>query len=156
LVTWLTERNDEQPVSSGPLRLGGDISVGSDAIAIDRLQFDVDRMTVAGRLAYTWARDDRPARLEAALTAPEIDFDRVHAVAKALLGGVAFDWPREGTLSLKITRALVAGVEAKQAEIDMRSDANGFEIARFAIADFGGATLAGQRRSADRRATCGG
>ena len=142
LVTWLTERNDEQPVSSGPLRLGGDISVGSDAIAIDRLQFDVDRMTVAGRLAYTWAHDDRPARLEAALTAPEIDFDRVHAVAKALLGGVAFDWPREGILSLKIARALVAGVEAKQAEIDMRSDANGFEIARFAIADFGGATLA--------------
>src|SRR5262249_51530736 len=71
-----------------------------------------------------------------------IDFDGVHAVAKALLGGVAFDWPREGTLSLKIARALVAGVEAKQAEIDMRSDANGFEIARFAIADFGGATLA--------------
>ena len=80
------------------------------------------------------------------LSAPEIDFDRVHAVAKAVLGETTFDWPREGALSLKIARALVVGIEAKQAEIEMRSDANGFEIARLAIADFGGATLAAKGR----------
>ena len=142
LVAWLAERSDEQAVSAAPLRLAGDIALGSDGIIIDRLNFDFDRMTAAGRLAYTWARDDRPSRLDAALTAPEIDFDRVHAVTKAILGDLAFDFPREGTLALKITRALVAGVEAKQADIDVRTDANGFEIARLAIADFGGATLA--------------
>jgi hypothetical protein len=103
-------------------------------------------MTVAGRLSYSWARDERPARVEAVLNAPEIDFDRIHAVAKAVLGETTFDWPREGALSLKIARALVAGIEAKQAEIEMRSDANGFEIARLAIADFGGATLAAKGR----------
>ncbi|HET7020241.1 MAG TPA: AsmA family protein [Xanthobacteraceae bacterium] len=142
LVGWLAERSDEQAASTGPLQLAGDIAVGSDGIIIDRLNFDVDRMTAAGRLAYTWARDDRPSRLDAALTAPEIDFDRVHAVTKAILGSLAFDFPREGTLSLKIARAFVAGVEAKQADIDVRADASGFEIARLAIADFGGATLA--------------
>lgn len=146
LVAWLTERSDEQAVSSGPLRVGGDLTIGSDAIAIDRLKFELDRMTVAGRLSYSWARDERPARLEAVLNAPEIDFDRIHAVAKAVLGETTFDWPREGSLSLKIARALVAGIEAKQAEIEMRSDANGFEIARLAIADFGGATLAAKGR----------
>jgi len=142
LVAWLTERSDEQTVSAGPLRLAGDVAVGSDAITIDRLKVEFDRMTVAGRVAYAWASDDRPARLDAALTAPEIDFDRVHAVAKAVLGETTFDWPREGALSLKIARAFVAGVEAKQADVDMRSDANGFEIERLAIADFGGTTLA--------------
>jgi len=141
LVAWLTERSDEQTVSAGPLRLGGDVTLGSDAITIDGLKLEFDRMTVAGRLAYAWASDDRPARLDAALTAPEIDFDRVHAVAKAVLGDLAFDWPREGALSLKIARAFVAGVEAKQADVNMRSDANGFEIERLAIADFGGAAL---------------
>ncbi len=146
LVAWLTERSDEQAVYSGPLRLGGDLTIGSDAIAIDRLKFELDRMTVAGRLSYSWARDERPARVEAVLNAPEIDFDRIHAVAKAVLGETTFDWPREGALSLKIARALVAGIEAKQAEIEMRSDANGFEIARLAIADFGGATLAAKGR----------
>ena len=48
---------------------------------------------------------DRPARLDAALTAPELDLDRVQLLAKAMLADTAFDWPREGTLSLKIAAA---------------------------------------------------
>ena len=99
-------------------------------------------MTVLGRFAYSWPSNDRPARLDAALTAPEIDIDRVHALAKAMLGDTEFDRPREGTLSLKIGRASVAGIEAKGADISMRLDANGLDIERLAIADFGGAALA--------------
>ena len=116
--------------------------MSSDAIAIERLKLELDRMTVDGRVAYVWASDDRPARLDAALTAPDIDLDRVHALAKAMLGDAAFDWPREGALSLKVARAAVAGVEAKNADVNMRIDANGLEIERLAIADFGGAALA--------------
>jgi AsmA family/AsmA-like C-terminal region len=142
LVAWLTGRGDEQTASVGPLRIGGDVALGSDAITLDGLKLEFDRMTVAGRLAYAWASDDRPARLDVALTAPEIDFDRVHAVAKAVLGDSTFDLPREGALSLKIARAVVAGIEAKQTDVSMRADANGFEIERLAIADFGGAGLA--------------
>ena len=142
LVAWLTGRGDEQAASVGPLRLGGDVTLGSDAITLEGLKLEFDRMTVAGRLAYAWASDDRPARLDVALTAPEIDFDRVHAVAKAVLGDSTFDLPREGALSLKIARAVVAGIEAKQTDVSMRADANGFEIERLAIADFGGAGLA--------------
>jgi hypothetical protein len=142
LVAWLTGRGDEQTASVGSLRLGGDVALGSDAITLEGLKLEFDRMTVAGRLAYAWASDDRPARLDVALTAPEIDFDRVHAVAKAVLGDSTFDLPREGALSLKIARAVVAGIEAKQTDVSMRADANGFEIERFAIADFGGAGLA--------------
>ena len=124
------------------MRLAGDVTLGNDAIAIERLKLELDRMTVAGRFAYAWASDNRPARLDAALTAPDIDLDRVHAFAKAVLGDAAFDWPREGALSLKIARAAVAGVEAKQADVNMRIDANGLEIERLSIADFGGAALA--------------
>jgi hypothetical protein len=142
LVAWLTGRGDEQTASVGPLRLGGDVALGSDAITLEGLKLEFDRMTVAGRLAYAWASDDRPARLDVALTAPEVDFDRVHAVAKAVLGDSTFDLPREGALSLKIARAVVAGIEAKQTDVSMRADANGFEIERLAIADFGGAGLA--------------
>jgi hypothetical protein len=61
---------------------------------------------------------------------PEIDLDRVNALSKALLGGAAFDWPRDVTLSLKIGRAIVAGVEAKQTDVNMRIGANGIEIER--------------------------
>ena len=77
-----------------------------------------------------------------ALTAPEIDVDRIHALGKAMFDDASFDWPREGDLSLKIARAMIAGVDAKQVDVDMRIDAGGVEIDRFAVADFGGATLA--------------
>ena len=70
LVAWLTERSEEQTAAAGPWRFGGDITLGSDAIAIERLKLELDRMTVAGRFAYAWADEDRPARLDAALTAP--------------------------------------------------------------------------------------
>jgi uncharacterized protein involved in outer membrane biogenesis len=142
LVAWLTERSDAPAVAAGALRLGGDVTLGADAITIDRLKLELDRMTVAGRLAYVWASDSRPARLDAVLTAPEIDLDRAQTVAKAVVGDTPFDWPREGALSLKIGRAVLAGVEAKRADIDMRIDANGLEIEQLAIADFGGAALA--------------
>ena len=100
-------------------------------------------MTVDGRFAYSWASSDRPARLDAALTAPEIDIDRVHALAKAILGDTEFDRPREGALSLKIDRASIAGVEAKQRRHRAcGSMPTALDIERLTIADFGGATLA--------------
>ena len=142
LLAWLTDRVDPQAVAAGSLRLSGDVVLGSETIAVDRLKAEVDRMTVLGRFAYSWNGNDRPARLDAALTAPEIDLDRVQALAKAILGDTEFDRPREGTLSLKVDRAVLAGIEAKRADISMRLDANGLGIERLTIADFGGATLA--------------
>jgi large subunit ribosomal protein L24 len=99
-------------------------------------------MSVLGRFAYSWASDDRPARLHAALNAPEIDVDRIQALAKAMLGDTKFDWPREGTLSLKADRATFAGIDAKRVDVNVRIDANGLGVERLTIADFGGATLA--------------
>jgi uncharacterized protein involved in outer membrane biogenesis len=141
-VAWLTEQSEPSAMASGPLRLGGDLTLRNDAIAIERLKLELDRMTVSGRFAYAFARDDRPARLDAALAAPDVDLDRLHAIAKAVLGDTALDWPREGTLSLKIARAALAGVEAKQVDVNTRIDANGIEIEQLALADFGGAALA--------------
>ena len=142
LVAWLTASREEQTAPAGPWRFNGDITLGSDAIAIERLKLELDRMTVTGRVAYAWADEDHPARLDAALIAPDIDLDRVNLVAKAVLGGVAFDWPRRGALSLKIGRALIAGVEAKQTDVNLRLGAHGLEIDQLAVADFGGAAFA--------------
>jgi uncharacterized protein involved in outer membrane biogenesis len=142
LVAWLTDRSDGPAVAPGAMRLVGDVTLSEEAIAVERLNLDLDRMNVAGRFAYAWGSDDRPARLDAALTAPEIDLDRVHALAKAMLGDTALAWPREGALSLKIGRASVLGVQAKQADVNLRIDANGLDIDPLMVADFGGAALA--------------
>ena len=142
LIAWLTDRTEQQAAAVGPWRLGADVTLGSDSIAIERLKLELDRLNVDGRMAYAWASDERPARLDAAITAPEIDLDRINALGKALLGDTAFDWPRDVTLSLKVGRAIVAGLEAKQTDVNMRIGANGIEIDKLAIADFAGASLA--------------
>ena len=142
LLAWLSDRSEAQTMTAGSLRISGDLSLSNAEIAIDGLEAELDRMTVAGRFGYRWASSDRPARIDAALTAPEIDIDRIQTLGKAMFGDVAFDWPREGQLSLKVARAVIAGVEAKQTDVSMRIDAHGVEIERFAIADFGNATLA--------------
>ena len=142
LIAWLTDRTEQQAAAVGPWRLGADVTLGSDSIAIEQLKLELDRLNVDGRMAYAWASDERPARLDAAITAPEIDLDRINALGKALLGDAAFDWPRDVTLSLKVGRAIVAGLEAKQTDVNMRIGANGIEIDKLAIADFAGASLA--------------
>ena len=90
-MAWLTERNEEQGAPAGPLRLAGDVTLRNDAIAIERLKLELDRMTVAGRFSYAWPKDDRPARFDATLAAPELDLDRIQVLAKAMLGDTAFD-----------------------------------------------------------------
>ena len=142
LLAWLTDRADVQSALAGPLRVAGTLTLSNDQVAVDALKAEVDRMTVAGRLDYRWAGNGRPARIDGALTAPEIDLDRVHALGKAMFDDGSLDWPREGDLSLKIARAMIAGVDAKQLDVDMRIDASGVEIDRLSVADFGGATLA--------------
>jgi uncharacterized protein involved in outer membrane biogenesis len=142
LIAWLTDRSEQQATAVGPWRLGADVTLASDSIAIERLKLELDRLNVDGRVAYAWASDERPARLDAAITAPEIDLDRINALAKALLGDATLDWPRDVTLSLKVGRAIVAGLEAKQTDVNMRIGANGIEIDKLAIADFAGASLA--------------
>jgi AsmA-like C-terminal region len=144
LFAWLADRSDAQgPGAPSPMRLGGEVSVGNDGITIDQLSFELDRMAISGRFRYAGASAGKPARLDAAFAAPEIDLDldRAHAVVKAVLGDASFDWPREGALSLAIARAAVAGVEAKDVDVRMRVEPGAIEIQRLAVADFGGAAL---------------
>jgi uncharacterized protein involved in outer membrane biogenesis len=139
---WLVDRADVQAIAPGSLRLSGDIAFGSETVAIDRLNAEIDRMTVTGSFAYSRTSNDRPARLDVALTAPEINIDRLEVLAKAILGDPEFDRPRQGDLSFKIGRASIGGIEAKQSDIKMRIDFDGLAIDQLRIADFSGAALA--------------
>ena len=55
--------------------LRGDLTLASDRIAVERLDAQFDRRDVTGRFDYVFAAGDRPARLDAALKAPELDID---------------------------------------------------------------------------------
>ena len=142
LIAWLTDRSDAQAITATSLSVDGNFKFGSDEIAVDELKAQLDRMSVAGRLSYSWANGNRPPRIEAVVSAPDIDLDRGYGLMLGLFDGTVFDWPREGLVTARIDRATLTGVEALRTNVNMRFNANGFDIERLAIGDFGGATLA--------------
>jgi hypothetical protein len=145
LIAWLTDRPEDQIIAASNLSVDGDFKLSSDEVAVDRLKAELDRMSVEGRLAYAWASTSasgqRPPRIEAAVSAPDIDLDRAYGLLQGVFDGTLFEMPREGLLSAKIDRATLAGVEARRADVNMRFDANGLNIERLGIGDFGGASL---------------
>jgi uncharacterized protein involved in outer membrane biogenesis/tetratricopeptide (TPR) repeat protein len=145
LVSWLTDRSDAL-ATTGAFRADGEVRVGPESFAIDHLKAELDRVSLEGRFAYRWPATDRPARIEAALSAPEVDFDKAYGLAQDMLagtlGGVPFEWPREGTLALNVAHSSVAGVAVQGTDVDLRFDDRTLDIERLAVADLGGASIA--------------
>lgn len=144
LVAWLEGREAgaiEGPAQ--PMRLRGDIALGSRSVAIERLRAEVDRKTVEGRLAYAWPDGSRKARLDAELNAAEFDFDGMLAFAQGALGSTAFDRPGEISLALDVGQARIAGIAAQKTAATLRLDATGLTVERLRVGDFGGVSLDG-------------
>lgn len=141
LVAWLEGASYPSTNRMKPLRARGEVTLSAERVAIDRLKAEVDRKSVEGRLAYVWASGEQPARLDADLSAAELDIDALLAFADAARAGTAFETPREVTLGVAIGRAVVAGVEARQVSAQLRRDTKGLQVERFSVADFGGASF---------------
>jgi len=141
LIAWLEGRSDAAGTAIGSLRARGDLTLGAERVAVDDLDAEVDRKAIAGRLAYVFATDQRPARLDAAVRAGEIDLDGAIAFARSALAGTTLSRPGEIALALDFGRASYAGIDARGATASLRFDANGLVVDRLAIADFGGAVL---------------
>jgi large subunit ribosomal protein L24 len=140
-VAWLTHQPEDKNTAAASLSVDGDVKLDRHGISIEHLKSEFDRMSVAGKLAYSWGDDRQAPRIEASVTAPDVDLDRAYALLRTMFEGSALERPREGSVSAKIGRATLAGVEVKGADIDMRFDAQSLNIERLAVGDFGGATV---------------
>ncbi len=146
LAAWLEGRSAVTQGDVRPLTLRGDVTLGSDKIAVERLQAAFDRKTVTGRLAYVFASGSRPAKLDAALNAPELDIDAALGFANALLAGSHIERPHDMTIAVDIGRATIAGLVARDASARVKVDGNGVEIDRLAVVDLGGAAFSASGR----------
>jgi uncharacterized protein involved in outer membrane biogenesis len=146
LIAWLEGRPEAARTAIGALRARGDVTLGAERLAVERLNAEFDRKAIAGRLAYVFATDQHPARLDAAVNAAEIDLDGAIAFANNALAGTTFERPGEIALALEFGRTTYAGVEAKGATAKLKLDASGLVIERLAFADFGGAILSASGR----------
>lgn len=146
LAAWLEGRVDVTQGDRRPLTLRGDVTLGSDKIAVERLNAAFDRKSVGGRLAYVFASGNRPAKLDAALNAPELDIDAALGFANALLAGSTIERPHDMTIAADIGRATIAGFVARDASARLQVDGNGVQIDRLAVADLGGAAFSASGR----------
>ncbi len=141
LLAWLEGRSSAARGPAGMLRASGELTLGSDRVAIDRLKAEVDRKEFGGRLVYVYPLYRQPARLELELKAAELDLDELAVLAPAILAGSKPDFPGELLLSADIDRAILAGVAAKNASLKLSYDASGVVLDRLSIGDLGGASL---------------
>jgi uncharacterized protein involved in outer membrane biogenesis len=121
-----------------PLRLRGDVAFSADRFSIERLSAEFERKTVTGRLLYSFAAGNRPARLETDLAAPELDVDAVLNFGKALLAGSSLQLPQEMLINATIGHASFAGIHARDAVARVNVDGSGLQIDRLSVADLGG------------------
>ena len=136
---WLEGRTDAAPRQSGLLRASGELSIGTQQFAVDRLKFEFDRKTIEGRIAY--AADGARPRLDAELKAGELDIDGVLAFAARRFDGSAFERPRDIALAVDIGRATLAGVDIKGVSGTFKLDPAGITFDRVRIADLADAAF---------------
>jgi uncharacterized protein involved in outer membrane biogenesis len=141
LLAWVEGRSVAAHVPVGLLRASGELTLGSERIAIDRLQAEVDKKRFGGRLVYVYPLYRQPARLELELKAAELDLDELAVLAPAMLAGSKPDFPGELLLSADIDHAILAGVAANNASLKLSYDASGLVLDRLSIGDLGGAAL---------------
>jgi uncharacterized protein involved in outer membrane biogenesis len=139
-LAWLEGRDAVQR-QAGMLRVGGELTIGTQEFAVERLKFEFDRKTIEGRFAYAAADGARPPRLDADLKAGELDVDGVLAFGRAALDGTAFERPREVSLSVDIGRASVAGIDVKGVSGTFKLDPQGLTFDRVRIADLADASF---------------
>ena len=143
LLAWLDGHNTDSSVGeTKALTANGDVTIASDRFAVDKLGATLDREKVAGRFAYVWPADNRPAKLDVDLRAAELNFDAIRTFVTSALGTQGFALPQEATLALDIGRASFAGVQAKSIVTQVKLDAGKLQIDRMSVGDLGGATLA--------------
>lgn len=141
LAAWLEGRGEVAQGDLRPLRLRGDLTLASDKIAAERLNATFGGKTVTGRLVYVFAAGGQPAKLDAALDAPELDIDAALGFGNALIAGSNIERPHNMTIAADIGRATVAGFTARDASARLKVDANGLQVDRLSVADLGGAAF---------------
>jgi large subunit ribosomal protein L24 len=146
LFAWWQGANAPGGSDLKPIKLRGDVTFGTDRIAIEALQARFDGKRVTGGLTYTYAAGKTPSKLDATINADDIDLDTAIALGKAMAVGSNVDGPQEIALKADLKRATFSGFSARDARAALTYGGDGLKIESLSVADLGGARFAAQGR----------
>lgn len=141
LVAWLEGKTETTGAAVRPMRGRGEVTLGANRIAVERLKAEIDRREIEGRLSWRFADASTPARLDADLKADNLDLDALADFSKAAFGASSLGRPKEVAVSLDIGNARLAGVDIRKVRAVLSLDANALTIERLAVDDLGGASF---------------
>jgi large subunit ribosomal protein L24 len=144
LAAWLQGRNEIAYRSQKPLRLRGNVSVGADRIAVEKLKAEIDGGAVEGRLAVS-RQGPGETRFDAALKAERLDLDSAAAFVKSLAGPQG-EWPDQAQFALDVGRATSAGQELRAFTAKFGYDPKTFTLDQLKFGDPNGVTTEGAGR----------
>jgi len=125
-----------------PVRLRGNVTFGTDRLAVAALQASFDGKRVTGALTYTYANGGVPSKLDAALAADDIDLDTAIALGKAMAAGSHVEAAQEIALKADLKHATFSGFSARDAKAAIAYGRDGLRIESLSVADLGGARFA--------------
>jgi uncharacterized protein involved in outer membrane biogenesis len=141
LFAWLEGRGEIAPSAARPLSIAGNLTLGTEKLAVDDLNASIGGDPVTGRVTYVFPSAGQGASIDAALSADKLDLDTAFAFGKAIAAGSQFELPQSATLKASVGRASFNGLSGRDAQVDLKYGPDGLGIKTFSIADLGGAQL---------------
>ena len=146
LAAWLEGRAPEAQGELKRLHLRGDVTLGSQKVAVEHLTAGFAGKTIAGRLVYVFPANGQPSKLDAALNAPELDIDAAVGFGRAMLAGSLLERPHDMAITADIGHATIAGVEGRDISARVKVDADQWQVDKLSVADLGGAAFSASGR----------
>src|SRR6185503_19830570 len=91
LFAWWQGAQAQAGADWKPIKLRGDVTFGTDRIAVEKMQAAFDGKRVTGALTYAYANKGTASKLDAVLNADELDLDTAIALCKAMAAGSHVD-----------------------------------------------------------------
>ena len=146
LFAWWQGHDADPSGDLKPIHLRGDVTFGTDKVAVEDLKARFDDKQLTGGLTYTYAAGHAPSKLDARLNADDIDLDTAIALGKAMAAGSHVEGPQEIALKADLKHATLSGFSARDAEASLTYGRDGLRIEHLSVADLGGARFSAEGR----------
>lgn len=141
---WLEGKSGGSVVPARPIRFRGEVTIGGEKVAVERMQAAFDRKTFDGDVVYSFATGTEPANFTATLRADELDVDALMDTAGSLKALPDLAQPHDVSLALSLKRLRFLGVDADAANVQLSLKSGALSIERFSVGDLAGIAIDGK------------
>ena len=143
---WMEGKPGASPIPARPVRFRGEVTLGAEKVAIERMQAEFDRKAFDGDVVYSFATGTEPANFTAALRADELDLDAVMDTAGSLKAIPDLAQPHDVSLALSLKRLRFHGLDADRANVQLTLKAGALSIEQFSVGELAGIAIDGKGR----------